>query len=283
MRLLKETDIVALLNPLDAVAASRKAFLSIERETSLIPKRIIVPVETNKITHGDSLFKPGLCAEGNKGNPSVACLGLKVVHVRKSNAKLTPPMTTVPATMTLYDVATGELTAVLSATYLTAMRTAAGSAVATGLCASTKKRQQLVVFGAGLQAFCHVLTLCSVRDISEVVVVNRSEHRAEELIDKVNRELGIVLQEAAKSHSNEAKLATQTVPRLRAISGISYCSSMLDYVSMGKETSTEEQKEALKASAEDLKNVLRAADIICTTTGSDSPLFNGEVSFPVMF
>lgn len=56
----------------------------------------------------------------------------------------------------------------MDATYLTGLRTAAGSAVATDLFAKPHPKN-LVVFGAGLQAELHILALLEVRSSLEKV------------------------------------------------------------------------------------------------------------------
>lgn len=56
----------------------------------------------------------------------------------------------------------------MDATYLTGLRTAAGSAVATELFAKPRPKN-LVVFGAGLQAELHIRALLEVRSSLEKV------------------------------------------------------------------------------------------------------------------
>ena len=75
-------------------------------------------------------------------------LGLKVVSVRPSNGAL--GLASLPATVMLFDEATGLLQCIMDATDLTAYRTAAGSALATSLLALDKS-EKLAVFGAGKQ------------------------------------------------------------------------------------------------------------------------------------
>ena len=127
---------------------------------------------------------------------SAMLMGIKVVSVRSKNNSIGKP--TVPATITMIDPETGEVNAVLGATYLTAARTAAGSAIATKLCMDSMDHtdtdtdtdtcctdndtsctdttdneptrnsnkvlvhqhgKHLVVFGAGLQAELHIRSI----------------------------------------------------------------------------------------------------------------------------
>jgi ornithine cyclodeaminase len=113
---------------------------------------------------------------------------------------------TVPATVMLLNAETGELSAVMGGTYLTASRTAAGSAVATELCLrlrqslSSKQQQSgeqqqqqsapsssqltishLVVFGAGLQGHEHIKAMQCIAHVQKVTIINRTKERAEQL------------------------------------------------------------------------------------------------------
>jgi ornithine cyclodeaminase len=126
----------------------------------------------------------------------------------------------------------------MNATYLTAIRTAAGSANATR-CLSAPGEKHLVIFGAGLQAECHVKTVCCVRDICHISIVNRSEESANALIARLKDDFKEFTRD-----SQGAKLSS--APYMEFISA-----HALDQV---------------QASVEQ-------ADIICTTTGSSEALF----------
>jgi ornithine cyclodeaminase/alanine dehydrogenase-like protein (mu-crystallin family) len=101
-------------------------------------------------------------------------------------------LATVPATILLFDELTGLPVALMDGTYLTGLRTAAGSAAVY----QTIRKQTspspspltLTVFGSGLQAQCHVDALLHVlhRDtavVDSVVIVNRSKERATGMIE----------------------------------------------------------------------------------------------------
>jgi len=76
----------------------------------------------------------------------------------------------------LHDGTTGELRAVLNASAITAIRTAAVSAVATDIFAAPNA-STLGIVGAGVQAHSHVEALSAVRDFAEIrVCARRREH-----------------------------------------------------------------------------------------------------------
>lgn len=82
---------------------------------------------------------------------------------------------------------TGLPLAVVNATFLTGMRTAAGSAAVAAVMAP-RAAAKLSVFGAGLQAECHVHAMLVVRpSIRRVAIVNRSGERAQRLAQKLRR------------------------------------------------------------------------------------------------
>ena len=83
---------------------------------------------------------------------------------------------------------TGQVQAIVAGTYLTAARTAAGSALATQVAFRKRELQHLVLFGAGLQAELHVHAIAEAlpqASIPKVTIVNRTEPRALSLKDKL--------------------------------------------------------------------------------------------------
>src|SRR5215472_7827976 len=98
-------------------------------------------------------------------------LGAKIVSVFRGNPARGLP--TVTSVYVLSDYATGAPLAVMDGGYLTGIRTAAGSAVATrALALSTAS--SLGVFGTGVQARFHVETIRRVRPIDHVFVAATS-------------------------------------------------------------------------------------------------------------
>jgi ornithine cyclodeaminase len=81
----------------------------------------------------------------------------------------------------LLDGVTGELRAVIDAAAITAIRTAAVSAVATRLLAREDARE-LALIGTGVQARKHIEAMLCVRPIERVRVAGRSRERAEQFV-----------------------------------------------------------------------------------------------------
>ncbi|HYV83417.1 MAG TPA: ornithine cyclodeaminase family protein [Pyrinomonadaceae bacterium] len=81
----------------------------------------------------------------------------------------------------LFSRETGELLALMNASEITAIRTAAVSAVATRLLAR-EDAEELAIIGAGVQARTHLTALAAVRDIKHARVVARNIEHAEQLV-----------------------------------------------------------------------------------------------------
>src|SRR5215470_18112507 len=81
----------------------------------------------------------------------------------------------------LFSRDTGELLALMNASEITAIRTAAVSAVATRLLAR-EDAEQLAIIGAGVQARTHLTALAAVRQIKRARVAARNIEHAHKLV-----------------------------------------------------------------------------------------------------
>ena len=86
--------------------------------------------------------------------------------------------------VTLFSRDTGELQALMNASEITAIRTAAVSAVATRSLAR-ENAQQLGIIGAGVQARTHLKALACVRSIKHARVAARHVEHAEHLVHEM--------------------------------------------------------------------------------------------------
>jgi ornithine cyclodeaminase len=83
----------------------------------------------------------------------------------------------------LHDGENGQLMAVMNASAITAIRTAAVSAVATKLLAR-ENAHTLAIIGAGVQGKSHLEAIPLVRNINDVRIVSRTREKAEALVRK---------------------------------------------------------------------------------------------------
>src|SRR5215216_3551693 len=84
----------------------------------------------------------------------------------------------------LFSRETGELLALMNASEITAIRTAAVSAVATRLLAR-EDAQELAIIGAGVQARTHLAALACVRSIKRVRVAARNMERSQRFVSEM--------------------------------------------------------------------------------------------------
>lgn len=88
------------------------------------------------------------------------------------------------ALICLFDEGNGTPVALMDGTYITATRTAAGSALATRLLAREDARV-LAILGAGVQAHAHAKALGRVREFTEIRVASRDRANAEQLAEQI--------------------------------------------------------------------------------------------------
>jgi ornithine cyclodeaminase len=119
---------------------------------------------------------------------SAQILETKLVSVFPANAALGLPSH--QAVILVFDSQTGSPRALMDGTRITAMRTAAGSALATRLLARPEACV-LTIVGTGVQARAHAKAIPRVRPIKEIRVSGRKRDRAAALAEEVARDLGI--------------------------------------------------------------------------------------------
>jgi alanine dehydrogenase len=98
------------------------------------------------------------------------------------------PLHTTSATIYIFDSKTGLELGRIAADNLTAIRTAASSALATDILA-LKKIDTLGVIGTGKQALFHVPAMLKVRSVSQILVYSRSKAHRAAFVRKVSSDL----------------------------------------------------------------------------------------------
>ena len=166
--------VAAALPMSTAIAAVRDALLT-GLDPAADPARGVVPLD-----HGHLLVMPAQWGE---------FAGVKVASVSPANPALGRPR--IQGSYLLLDGRTLTPLAVLDGIVLTAIRTAAVSAVAADVLAEPDAAT-LVVFGSGPQARSHVAALREIRPLREVIVVGRHRARAEAFAADVGARVGSV-------------------------------------------------------------------------------------------
>jgi ornithine cyclodeaminase/alanine dehydrogenase-like protein (mu-crystallin family) len=200
--LLARTDLERLLDVEQVIAACAAAFTAYSSGRTATPLRVAVEPPG---AGGVLLAMP--CAVADP-----PALGTKVVTVFRDNPARGLP--TVASLYLLSDYETGAPLCVMDGAYLTGLRTAAGSAVATRHLARSDART-LGVFGTGVQARFHVDAIRRVRPIERVLVAGTSWEKAEGFARWVREATGLVARPGAVDEVSAADVvaACTTSPR----------------------------------------------------------------------
>ncbi len=170
MLILSAQDLRQALPMRAAIDTQKQAYIAVATGGADLPLRTPVRVpEQDAVT----LFMPANVA----GN-----LGAKIVSVFPKNVAAGRPM--IHGVVVMVDTTTGEPSALLDATYLTALRTAAGSGAATEALARSDSHI-LALIGSGTLARTHLLAMCEVRPITEARIYSRNANHIAALIDEM--------------------------------------------------------------------------------------------------
>jgi alanine dehydrogenase len=121
----------------------------------------------------------------------------------------------------LFEMGSGALRAVISANYLTGLRTGAASGVAAKYLAC-EDANSLGVIGAGVQAWFQVEALCAVRSIARVKIFSRQSSKAEAFARRVKEKLGIdayAVNDAREAVRGSALIVTATTASTPVLKG----------------------------------------------------------------
>src|ERR1041385_2990395 len=170
MLVLSRPEVETLLD-LDAlVDALAEAFVDLSEGRASMPQRVAA-----FSGHGLLGVMPAYLPSGNM-------LETKLVTLFEGNAGTELP--THQAAIAVFDPERGVITALMDGTYITATRTAAGSALSARLLAREDARV-LAVCGTGVQARTHLDAGRRVRRVEEIRVAGRDRAKAEALAQEV--------------------------------------------------------------------------------------------------
>jgi ornithine cyclodeaminase len=178
MLILSKSDIVRLLPVAACVDVMAQAMTQTSARKVVLPLRQFMAVPATK---GKLGLMPGYIAEP-------ARFGLKIVS--KYERPAGSPHGTHVGMVVLFDAAEGLPLALLEGGTLTAIRTAAASALATRTLARPESAT-LAVLGCGEEAHHHVPAMLAVRPITRVVVWGRNAARAKAFVDRLHLPAGV--------------------------------------------------------------------------------------------
>jgi ornithine cyclodeaminase len=158
----------------EAIEVVAKAMTGVSERSAELPLRAVVPVGgDNKIG-----VMPGAIAHP-------ACYGVKLVSLFPDNPAR--GFSSHRGALVLFEAETGGAVAMMDASLLTAIRTAAASGVATRALARTDA-ENLTLIGYGEQAAHHLHAMLAVRAIKRVTIAGRSAEKAAAFAEKAAAE-----------------------------------------------------------------------------------------------
>jgi alanine dehydrogenase len=190
--------VTALLPMDDCITVMEQTFRSLAAGNTLQPLRSLMWLPDKSGILG---MMPGYAK-----NPDI--LGIKVITIFHANGALGLPSH--QGVVILFDAKQGTPLLILDATEITAIRTAATSALATKLLAR-KDASHLAILGTGEQAERHIQAISLVRPIDRITIWGRNNDHAEALARKFkNTQIAPTAKEAV---SNADIICTVTASR----------------------------------------------------------------------
>ena len=186
--LLSEADVRAVLGMPALIDAMRDVLAEFSAGTTQQPLRTVLQVGAEQAFFG---IMPA-CV------PALDAMGTKLVTVFESNAARGLP--THLATIVLLDPSSGALVAIVDGRYITEARTAAVSAVSSGLLARPDAGV-LALIGSGVQARSHLDALAHVRALREVRVWSPDPARRRSFVERAAPPAGCRMVEATSAHA----------------------------------------------------------------------------------
>jgi alanine dehydrogenase len=186
MLLLSQKQVQDLIEIDELIPTLEQAHIQYSTDRAVMPLRLVVPLPQ---IHGRITSMPGFLNDDN-------ALGMKVVTYFQENPRRGLPA--ILATIMLFSAETGKMIAAMDGSYITAMRTACASAVATKALAN-RETPVLGILGAGVQARAHIRALSHVRKLTKIKIHTPSGISAASLKRDLESETGIAIQVAASA------------------------------------------------------------------------------------
>ena len=199
--ILNQSEVANLLPMIDCIEVMDKAFRALASGDALVPLRPILQLPGRNAL---LCMMPAFLGD-------IQSVGVKVISVFSDNHGTQYDVH--QGTVLLFETEHGCLKAIVDATAITAIRTAAVSAVATRLLALPDARD-LAILGSGTQAQAHLEAMLLVRQIGRVRVWSLPMEHAREFAYSQSRRYGIVIEavDTAKRAVEGADLICTTTP-----------------------------------------------------------------------
>ena len=161
MLVLSEQQVQDLIDIDELIDALAQAHIQYSTGKAVMPVRLVAPLPQIR---GRITSMPGFLTDDK-------ALGMKVVTYFQDNLRNSLPA--ILATIMLFSAETGKIIATMDGSYITAIRTACASALATQALANPQT-PVLGILGAGVQARAHIQALTRVRKVEKIKLYSPS-------------------------------------------------------------------------------------------------------------
>ncbi|HEX2929733.1 MAG TPA: ornithine cyclodeaminase family protein [Candidatus Binatia bacterium] len=188
MLLLSEKQVKTLIDIDELIETLERAHVQYSTGKAVMPVRLVVPLPQ---IQGRITSMPGFLNDEQ-------ALGMKVVTYFQENPRRGLPA--ILATIMLFSMETGKMIAAMDGSYITAIRTACASAVATKALANPET-PVLGILGAGVQARAHIQALSHVRKFSKIKIYSPSGASAPSIKKEMEMEIGTAIEVAENAEA----------------------------------------------------------------------------------
>jgi alanine dehydrogenase len=209
MLVLSASQVQNLIDLDELIGALEQAHVQYSTGKAVMPVRLVVPLPQ---IQGRITSMPGYLSDDK-------ALGMKVVTYFQDNPKQDLPA--ILATIMLFSAETGKMIAAMDGGYITAIRTACASALATKALANPET-PVLGILGAGVQARAHILALARVRQFTRIKLYSPSGKSASNIKAELEQRSGVPFdvvrsaEDAVRDSDLLVTVTTATKPILKA-------------------------------------------------------------------
>ncbi|MFP3908469.1 MAG: alanine dehydrogenase [Archaeoglobaceae archaeon] len=193
--------------------------------------------------------------------------GVKIVNSHPQNPSRGLP--TVLAIYVLNDPATGKPLAMMNATYLTDIRTGAGSAVAAKYLAR-KDSKVLGIIGCGRQSRTQLAAINELFDLEEVLIADKSREQCDMFIKEMGNKIGVEIKSVDLEEGCTADIITTTTPVKKPILKSEWIEEGAHINAIGADAPGKQELEA---------GILRRARIVADSR--EQAYHSGEINVPL--
>jgi len=259
--LLGDREVRASLTMEDAIKAVEDVF----KEKNL--GRVQTPLKTflfYKKYNGDHRFMPAYLEK-------LDIAGVKIVNTHPENRKKYG-LPTVAGIIVLATPKTGEILTILDATWITVVKTAAASAVATKYLARNNS-ETLGLVGAGLQAIAHIEALAQIMKLKKVKVWSRTRETAEKFLQRMTKqysEINFTMAKDVKEAVKDSDVVATITPSRQPIVMVDWVKPGTHINAMGADAPGKQELDP---------EILKKAKIVVDDLEHSS--YSGEINVPL--